>query len=131
MSLSLLLRRVAGRVSPLRHRHGSALVLTYHQVLDAPDEMRPGVPSIETFESQMQVLASECNVIPLADVVSGLEDGRLPPAAVAITFDDGYADNHRNALPVLQRLGLPATFFVASSYLDGGCMFNDAVYRSL
>jgi peptidoglycan/xylan/chitin deacetylase (PgdA/CDA1 family) len=50
---------------------------------------------------------------------------------LAITFDDGYRDNHDLALPILARLGLPATFFVATGYLDGGCMFNDTVIEAV
>ena len=50
---------------------------------------------------------------------------------MSITFDDGYADNHELALPVLQSFGLPATFFVATGYLDDGVMFNDVIVESL
>ncbi|MEO9236131.1 MAG: polysaccharide deacetylase family protein, partial [Polyangiaceae bacterium] len=45
-------------------------------------------------------------------------------------FDDGYADNRHVALPILQRFGLPATVFVATGFLDGGCMWNDIVIES-
>ena len=46
---------------------------------------------------------------------------------MAITFDDGYEDNERIAAPILSKLGMPATFFIASDYLDGGRMFNDLI----
>jgi len=121
---------MANRLASVRHRKGSVLILTYHSVLDEPDPMRPSAPTVEVFESQMTVLADEFNVLPLADAVAGLENGRLPPAAVVVTFDDGYADNHRNALPILRKLDLPATFFIATSYLDGGCMFNDCLIEA-
>jgi peptidoglycan/xylan/chitin deacetylase (PgdA/CDA1 family) len=48
-----------------------------------------------------------------------------------VTFDDGYADNHDVALPILQRVGIPATFFIASGHLDGGRMWNDTVIESI
>jgi peptidoglycan/xylan/chitin deacetylase (PgdA/CDA1 family) len=51
----------------------------------------------------------------------------LPPRAACITFDDGYADNAEVALPLLLQHGLPATFFIASGFLDGGRMWNDTV----
>jgi peptidoglycan/xylan/chitin deacetylase (PgdA/CDA1 family) len=121
---------MVNRLASLRHRKGSVLILTYHHVLDESDPMRPDAPTVELFESQMTILADEFNVLPLADAVTGLEGGRLPPAAVVVTFDDGYADNHRNALPVLRKLGLPATFFIATAYLDGGCMFNDCLIEA-
>ena len=67
----------------------------------------------------------------IAEAVKALREGRLPRRAVAITFDDGYRDNHAQALPVLQRHGLHATFFIASGFLDGGRMWNDTVIESV
>ncbi len=75
----------------------------------------------------MRQLAACFNVIPLYDAVRGLRKGKLPDRAACITFDDGYADNAEVALPILQKHGLPATFFVAASFLDGGRMWNDTV----
>ena len=58
-------------------------------------------------------------------------EGTLPARAVAITFDDGYADNAELALPILRREALTATFFVATGFLDGGRMWNDTIIESL
>jgi len=107
------------------------LILTYHQVLDLPDPLRPGELSHAEFERQMSVLARFFNVLPLRFAVDRLREGRLPSRACAITFDDGYEDNHRLARPVLLRYGLPATFFVATGYLDGGRMWNDTLIEAV
>src|SRR5262249_29709356 len=57
-------------------------------------------------------------------LVDALErGGQLPPRALVITFDDGYADNYRLGLPVLRALGLPATVYVATGAVDGGAPF--------
>ena len=56
--------------------------------------------------------------------------GTLPAGALAITFDDGYADNLSIAAPILRKHGLPATLFIATGYLDGGCMWNDRVIEA-
>ncbi len=106
-------------------------VLVYHRVLSAPDPLRPGEPTVEEFEARMRWLASNYNVMPLIEAVRGVRANRLPKRALSITFDDGYADNHDLALPVLRKLGLPATFFVTTGYLDGGCMFNDVVIEAV
>ena len=71
------------------------------------------------------------NVLPLSAAVKGLRQGTLPARAAAITFDDGYADNCDVALPILKRLGVPATFFVATGFLNGGRMFNDTVIEAV
>lgn len=106
-------------------------VLAYHRVLPAPDPLRVGDPTVEEFEKRMRWVASTYNVLPLLDAVRALRDNRLPARALCITFDDGYADNHDLALPVLLKLGLPATFFVTTGYLEGACMFNDVVIEAV
>jgi peptidoglycan/xylan/chitin deacetylase (PgdA/CDA1 family) len=50
---------------------------------------------------------------------------------VCITFDDGYADNVEVAGPILARYGLPATFFIATGFLDGGRMWNDTLIETV
>lgn len=107
------------------------LILIYHRVLDGPDFMRPSEIDIETFSWQMELLANHFNVLPLPEAIDRLKNSGLPSRAVSITFDDGYADNYTNALPILQRYGLTATFFIASGYLDGGRMWNDTVIEAL
>ena len=57
--------------------------------------------------------------------------GTLPARAAAITFDDGYADNCVVALPILRQLGMHATFFVATGFMNGGRMFNDTVIEAV
>lgn len=113
-------------VSPAGRR-AKLTTLIYHRVLDTPDALLPDVPDAARFDWQMALLARHFNVLPLAEAGRLLRAGRLPARAACITFDDGYADNYTVALPILQRYGLPATFFVATGFLDGGRMFNDTL----
>lgn len=110
---------------------GRLSILIYHRVLSAPDPLFPDEVDARRFDQQLALLKRGCNVIPLAQAVQGLQDGTLPPRAACITFDDGYADNAEVALPILQRHGLAATFFVATGFLDGGRMWNDTVIELL
>lgn len=106
-------------------------VVYFHRVLAAASPRHPDVPDQAMFERQLEWLRACFTVLPLPEAVNRLRDGSLPAGAAAITFDDGYADNYLCALPVLQRLGLHATFFIATGFLDGGIMWNDAVIHTV
>lgn len=106
-------------------------ILIFHRVLETGDPLLPSEPDRAQFEAQMVWVRRWFNVLPLAEAVRHLRAQTLPARALAITFDDGYSNNYSVAFPVLKRLGLPATFFVASGYLDGGRMFNDTVIEAL
>ena len=106
-------------------------ILIYHRVLPEPDGLFPDVPDLKRFEQELHWISRWFHVLPLDEAAARLEAGSLPPRAAAITFDDGYADNATVALPALQRAGLSATFFIATSFLDGGRMWNDTVIESV
>lgn len=112
-------------------RRGRLTILIFHRVLPAADELFPAEAHAQSFERQCIWLRRWFRVLPLDEAVQLLKVGRLPSRAVAITFDDGYADNHDQALPILQKHGLCATFFIATDYLDGGRMWNDSVIEAL
>jgi peptidoglycan/xylan/chitin deacetylase (PgdA/CDA1 family) len=100
-------------------------VLIFHRILETPDPLLPGEITLADFRRNMAMLAEYFTVLPLAEAVERLRTGDLPPLAVCLTFDDGYRDNVEVALPVLQEHGLPATFFVATGFLNGQVMWND------
>ncbi len=110
---------------------GRLSILIFHRVLPAPDPIFPGEASAAWFDAMLGWLKAWFNVLPLDEAVRRLGEGRLPARAAVITFDDGYADNHDVALPLLQRHGLPATFFIATGFLDGGRMWNDSVIEAV
>ena len=122
--------RAAGSLLSLGSEGRRLVILHYHRVPEVPDPLNPDLLDRPLFAMHMQALAEVFNVLPLSDALAQLRDGTLPPRAVVITFDDGYADNFQVALPVLQHYRLPAAFFVAAGFLDGGCMFNDLVVEA-
>lgn len=128
--LASAFRMALRRASPGGAR-GRLSVLIYHRVLTEPDPLLPDEPSAVEFEQTMQWVKRVFNVIPLVEGISGLQTGRLPERALSISFDDGYANNASIAAPILARLGLHATFFVATGFLDGGRMFNDTVVEAI
>jgi peptidoglycan/xylan/chitin deacetylase (PgdA/CDA1 family) len=110
-----------------RGRRARLSVLVFHRVRSRPDPLFPGEADAASFDMLMRHVRSRFHVLPLVSAVRALASETLPPRALAITFDDGYADNLTIAAPILARHGLPATVFIATGYLDGGCMFNDVV----
>jgi peptidoglycan/xylan/chitin deacetylase (PgdA/CDA1 family) len=102
-------------------------VLIFHRVLAEADALFPGEPDAARFQAQVEWIRSWFNVLSLPEAIERLRLGSLPARAAAVTFDDGYADNFTVALPILRRADVPATFFIAAGYLDGGRMWNDIV----
>ena len=85
------------------------IVLVYHRVatLSSDPEMLAVTP--ENFRGQMQYLKENVSLVRLEE-----DWTKASKPAVAITFDDGYADNALAALPVLEEVGVPATFFIST-----------------
>jgi peptidoglycan/xylan/chitin deacetylase (PgdA/CDA1 family) len=110
--------------------NGRLSILIFHRVLREADPLFPGEPHAPQFEALVRHLRSRFTILPLSDAVRRLNDGTLPPAALSITFDDGYLDNVELAAPILRRHEVPATVFIATGYLDGGSMFNDRVIEA-
>lgn len=103
----------------------------YHRVLEHPDPLQGEIHLARVMDTQFRTLRQFFKVLPLDEAAEMLAAGELPPRAVCITFDDGYRDNHDLALPLLQRHGLTATFYVASAYLNGGLIFHDVLVESI
>ena len=106
-------------------------ILIFHRVHAQADPLFPGELDATRFRTLMAFVARTFRVVSLSEAVDGLREGNLTAGSVAITFDDGYRDNLEVAAPILQSLGLPATCFVASGFLDGGNMWNDRVVEAI
>lgn len=125
-----LIRMLGDAIAPKGAGQGRLCIVNYHRILERPDPLLASEPTVDTFQWQMELLASCFNVLPLHDAIGMLATGRMPPRAVAITFDDGYRSTHELALPVLQRYRLPATVFVTTGHLDKGSMWNDIILEA-
>ena len=91
-----------------------SVILTYHSISSGP---APLCIAPDAFAAQMSWLTANANVVPLTDIVRSLTQGlHLPSRAVALTFDDGFADFYSEAAPILKRLELPAIVFLPAGY---------------
>jgi peptidoglycan/xylan/chitin deacetylase (PgdA/CDA1 family) len=115
------------------YRRGDSVlnVLTFHRVLQKVDPLQLDWPCVDEFRRRLVWLQSVSSVLPLPEALDAVFINKTPGVFSSITFDDGYLDNHQIALPVLESLGLKATFFISTAYLSGGLMFNDLVRETI
>ena len=106
-------------------------IVLFHHVLEQPDPLLPDEPDVEAFSRQIAWLKKSYCFFRVSDAASLLIAGTLPACALCITFDDGYQDNARWALPVLQEHKIPATFFVTTGYMNTGMMWNDRIIAAI
>lgn len=107
-------------VRRLRRRYNEqcTTILTYHSVGHEDTVFTAGTRlrrRPQDLEREAEYLAEHYNVMRLSDLVTMLERGEQPVRAVAITFDDGYGDTIRQAMPILYRRRLPMTIFPVTS----------------
>ncbi len=101
------------------------IILTYHSVLPSTSDIDRGesrnVVDEDMFAWQMRYLAKRYRCLRLEEAVERLRGDRsLPPYSVVVTFDDGFRNNLRYALPILRRTGVPATVFLTTGHIGRG-----------
>lgn len=106
--------RLVNRLQPRR-----LTILAGHCVTAPSNSRLPPDMKIEAqkLERILTFLRAHFDVVTVADGVTRL---RTSPSRslVALSMDDGYADNRTHLLPLLQRLGLTATIYLESHPLD-------------
>ena len=111
-----------------KRRDFRVFILEYHAV--TPELEKEGAISAARFAEHLGWLKSRWRCVTVAQAASRLR-ARLDEDLVAITFDDGYADNARIAFPLLREAELPATIYLATGFLDGRELWFDLARRGL
>src|SRR5687768_13528618 len=93
------------------------LILSYHRVVETSQDPYAISVTPQHFAQQLQILRQYAHPMPLGELVQALQEGDVPPRAVAITIDDGYVDNLYNVKPLLEHYQIPATTFIATGYM--------------
>ncbi len=97
------------------HAAPGATLLIYHRIGGgSPDERDL---TVADFAAQLDALPPE-RVVSLDSAMDRLDRGERSPGVV-LTFDDGFADMHEHAWPLLRDRGLPFTVYLASDYCGG------------
>jgi peptidoglycan/xylan/chitin deacetylase (PgdA/CDA1 family) len=110
---------------------GRLTVLTFHRALAQPDDLLHDEPDAVALNLRLSYWGKWFKYVSLGEAVSRLRSGNLAKSCLCVTFDDGYEDNLTVAVPELLKLGIPATFFIATKFSDGGMMFNDRVIAAV
>ena len=120
--------RVRWRLRRARHRlkcrlAPPAVILMYHRVAELPNDPYLLAVTPKRFAEQLDAIRTHGVPMRLQELVQSLREGKVPSRAVAVTFDDGYADNLHQARPLLARYDVPATVFVTAGQVGRGREF--------
>ena len=96
MRIRPALQALIGKLQPRRPR---PVILMYHRIAEALIDPWDLAVSPDRFAEQLDCLRRSRHPLRLSEFIARLRDGTLPDDAVAVTFDDGYADNFLAAKP--------------------------------
>lgn len=103
-------------------------VLTYHRVGESYNQL---FMDEHLFEQQLIWLKKYFNPVDLAEGIKLQQLGTLPEMAIAISIDDGYVDSYTKILPLLKKHKLTATFFISTSGIEAGYLWDERVSSSI
>jgi peptidoglycan/xylan/chitin deacetylase (PgdA/CDA1 family) len=103
-----------------------SLILMYHRVADVPQDPFELAVHPDRFAAHVEHLAELRRTVPLEDVTA-----RSFAGGIAVTFDDGYADNATTAGPLLSDAELPATWFITVGRLGRRRFWWDRLTEAL
>ncbi len=119
MAISLInnekLRKVARQAAMKVMPKG--LILMYHRIGEPALDPWSLHVSPQHFQEQMEVLQKIAKPTSLKELAQSHKNGKISDRTVAVTFDDGYADNLYKGKPILERYNIPATFFIATGHI--------------
>ena len=99
-------------------------ILRYHSIREDPGQFAHSIGSgiihtPQVFARQMELVGRMYDPVSLDDVALFLQGEKdLARRPVAVTFDDGFSDNHEIAAPLMERYGIRGTFYVTVSAVD-------------
>lgn len=99
------------------HFESRGIILMYHRVTNLDCDPWQLAVSPQNFKEQMEVIQKLGTALKLQDFAAFQSGGKRLNKKIAVTFDDGYADNYIYAKPILEQFETPATIFVSSSYI--------------
>ncbi len=103
-------RRVSNLLDP------PACALLYHRVTDLQNDPQQLRVTVQNFYQQVEHLKKVYHILDIDEFKENLKGRkRFPSKSLILTFDDGYADNYQQVLPVLESLNVQALFYIATA----------------
>tara|TARA_B100001123_G_C15232349_1_gene995666 strand:+ start:117 stop:1118 length:1002 start_codon:yes stop_codon:yes gene_type:complete len=100
---------------------GKGAILVYHRVLpdnEISEDLNMGLAvSCSQFEKQVQLLSKNYSLVSIDEFIETI-DKQKNKFLVTLTFDDGYKDNLKYALPILEKYNIPATIYMSTRFLE-------------
>ncbi|MCL5030330.1 MAG: polysaccharide deacetylase family protein [Bacteroidetes bacterium] len=95
------------------------VILIYHRVINLKNDPQMLAVKPDNFYRQIEYLKKNFNLLTVEEFDNLINNkNKFPKKSLLITFDDGYADNFINALPILESVDAQALFFITTSYLN-------------
>lgn len=94
-----------------------ALILLYHRVAEVDSDPWTLCVTPQHFTEHLEAVRKHGYAVRLKHLNRDPHNGKHSPRSIAITLDDGYANNLHKAKPLLERYDIPATVFVTSGYI--------------
>lgn len=93
------------------------LILAYHRIAELNSD--PQLLSVrpDHFAEHLEYISEQYHPISLVELGKALAANHVPHRSIVVTFDDGYADNLWNAIPLLKKYSVPATVFVTTGHI--------------
>jgi peptidoglycan/xylan/chitin deacetylase (PgdA/CDA1 family) len=113
-----------------RYGRPAIMILCFHRIAQPGVTWMTEFPDVEALRWRVKALASLVPILDLKTALDSLFAGTLDGPVGAITFDDGYLDNLELAAPVLNDLGVNATFFVCSGYLGSNGLSGERLRQA-
>lgn len=102
-------------------------IFLFHKVPLQASKLEPYDLAYADFIKMLDYIRGHFSVVPLDEAVDRLSEGRLPPAAACLTFDDGYSGWVEHVMPALLQRNLHATFFLTTGQFSGKAMWHERV----
>lgn len=100
-----------------------ALILAYHRIYNLKHDWQQLSVTPENFESHLQIIKDKFKPISVDELIDNLFNDKVSDRSIALTFDDGYFDNYKFALPLLEKYEIPATVYVSTGFIGGEVEF--------